>query len=91
MNGPQRPTYQQLLDESLKETFPASDPISPSAAMHADESVRTDADPVDWKLGAGAGASTPRKPALGAVAWGALVGAAIWAYARRRRTPKSGA
>jgi hypothetical protein len=91
MNGPQRPTYQQLLDESLKETFPASDPISPSAAMHAAESVRTDTDPVDWILGAEAGASTPRKPRLGALVWGALVGAAIWAYARRRRKARPGA
>lgn len=25
------PTYQELLDEALQQTFPASDPISPSA------------------------------------------------------------
>jgi hypothetical protein len=45
------PTYQELLDEALDETFPASDPISPSAAMHAEErATRTGVDDKDWKL-----------------------------------------
>ena len=44
------PTYQELLDESLDETFPASDPISPSAAMHAQRRVHTGKDDVDWQL-----------------------------------------
>jgi hypothetical protein len=44
------PTYQELLDEALDETFPASDPISPSAAMHADEPVKTPKDERDWRL-----------------------------------------
>jgi hypothetical protein len=44
------PTYQELLDESLEETFPASDPISPSAAMHADRKVSTRKDDKDWTL-----------------------------------------
>jgi len=44
------PTYQELLDESLDETFPASDPISPSAAMHAQRQVATGKDDVDWQL-----------------------------------------
>jgi len=44
------PTYQELLDESLDETFPASDPISPSAAMHADRQIATDKDTTDWTL-----------------------------------------
>jgi hypothetical protein len=48
------PTYQELLDESLDETFPASDPISPSAAMHAARKVRTGKDKVDWQLKPGA-------------------------------------
>ena len=48
------PTYQELLDESLDETFPASDPISPSAAMHAERQVATAADDVDWQLKPGA-------------------------------------
>ena len=48
------PTYQELLDESLDETFPASDPISPSAAMHADKQVATGKDDVDWQLKPGA-------------------------------------
>jgi hypothetical protein len=44
------PTYQELLDDSLDQTFPASDPISPSAAMHAEETVKTAKDDKDWKL-----------------------------------------
>lgn len=48
------PTYQELLDESLDETFPASDPISPSAAMHAEKQVTTGKDDVDWRLRPGA-------------------------------------
>ena len=48
------PTYQELLDESLDETFPASDPISPSAAMHAERQVATGKDQVDWQLRPGA-------------------------------------
>lgn len=50
------PTYQELLDESLDQTFPASDPISPSAAMHAEKQVSTGRDDVDWKLKPGADA-----------------------------------
>jgi hypothetical protein len=48
------PTYQELLDESLDETFPASDPISPSAAMHAERRTSTSRDAVDWHLRPGA-------------------------------------
>jgi hypothetical protein len=48
------PTYQELLDESLDQTFPASDPISPSAAMHAERRVSTPKDDVDWRLRPGA-------------------------------------
>jgi hypothetical protein len=44
------PTYQELLDEALDETFPASDPISPSAAMHADKQVSSQKDEKDWAL-----------------------------------------
>ncbi len=47
------PTYQELLDEALDETFPASDPISPTAAMHAAEQVDSPRDAVDWALKAG--------------------------------------
>ena len=43
-------TYQKLVDEALKETFPASDPISPTAAMHAGERVATKKDTQDWRL-----------------------------------------
>jgi hypothetical protein len=44
------PTYQELLDEAVEETFPASDPISPTAAMKADRPVRTGMDREDWEL-----------------------------------------
>lgn len=59
------PTYQELLDESLDETFPASDPISPSAAMHAARRVCTGKDDIDWQLKPGAdvpaGRNKPRR------------------------------
>lgn len=48
--GEKVPTYQELLDEALDETFPASDPISPSAAMHASHRVDSARDEVDWAL-----------------------------------------
>ena len=49
--APQEPgTYQQTLDEALAETFPASDPISPSQAMRAQEEAPTERDPVDWRV-----------------------------------------
>lgn len=44
------PTYQELLDESLDQTFPASDPISPSAAMHAEQAIQSARDSRDWSL-----------------------------------------
>lgn len=53
------PTYQELLDESLDETFPASDPISPGAAMHAQKEVSTGKDAVDWQLLPGAESGAP--------------------------------
>lgn len=43
-------TYQAAVDDSLEMTFPASDPISPSAAMHAEKRTQTARDDVDWKL-----------------------------------------
>ena len=55
------PTYQELLDESLDETFPASDPISPSAAMHVAKQVTTGKDEVDWQLKPGAKAKPAGK------------------------------
>ncbi|CAM3517091.1 hypothetical protein BOSP111201_09580 [Bordetella sputigena] len=42
-------TYQESLDEAIEETFPASDPISPSAAEKADRKISTPKDDVDWK------------------------------------------
>jgi hypothetical protein len=54
------PTYQELLDEAVDETFPASDPISPSAAMHADRKISTGKDSHDWTLQPGA--CTPAQP-----------------------------
>lgn len=55
------PTYQELLDEALDETFPASDPISPSAAMHAQERIDSAKDTTDWSLKPG-GCKPPCKP-----------------------------
>jgi hypothetical protein len=48
------PTYQALLDESLEQTFPASDPISPSAAMYTARRISTGKDDIDWTLVPGA-------------------------------------
>ncbi|HET9643915.1 MAG TPA: hypothetical protein VFP68_11305 [Burkholderiaceae bacterium] len=44
------PTYQELLDEAVDETFPASDPIAPNAARHPTHAVSTGFDDRDWKL-----------------------------------------
>ena len=44
------PTYQELLDDSIDQTFPASDPISPSAAMYAEAQVSTAKEGGDWVL-----------------------------------------
>lgn len=41
-------TYQGKLDEALEETFPASDPISPSAAEYAERQISTGKDGKDW-------------------------------------------
>jgi len=51
-SGPNQklPTYQKLVDEALEATFPASDPISPTAAMRAANRVTTGKDDRDWKL-----------------------------------------
>ena len=44
------PTYQELLDAALDQTFPASDPISPSAALHPGKPISTSKDETDWTL-----------------------------------------
>lgn len=49
------PTYQELLDDALDQTFPASDPISPTAAMAAEKRIETARDQTDWTLKPGAG------------------------------------
>lgn len=64
------PTYQELLDDALDQTFPASDPISPSAAMHAEEQAEKNAkDAADWKLKPGGdqptGGATAAPPSSG--------------------------
>ena len=46
----QWPTYQDLLDESLQETFPASDPIAPTAARHTGKRVSTSKNAIDWQV-----------------------------------------
>ncbi len=57
---PKKKTYQAVVDDSLDMTFPASDPISPSAAMHAEKKTSTKRDDVDWTLRKGA---SNRRPA----------------------------
>lgn len=44
------PTYQELLDEAVEDTFPASDPVAASAATKPVKPVSTEADRRDWKL-----------------------------------------
>jgi hypothetical protein len=63
------PTYQELLDQAVEQTFPASDPISASAAMHTARRISTPKDATDWTLvpgrcepaGAGHGSATPSR------------------------------
>jgi hypothetical protein len=57
------PTYQELLDEALEETFPASDPISPSAAMSAGKPISTERDGTDWELEPGSDPAAPQPAA----------------------------
>jgi hypothetical protein len=54
-------TYQDLLDESLNLTFPASDPICAQAATRCGDRKATTANAADWQLhpGSRADASTP--------------------------------
>lgn len=54
------PTYQELLDEAVAYTFPASDPIATGAAMHVNAPVATSRDAADWTLQPGA--SAPVRP-----------------------------
>jgi hypothetical protein len=46
----QWPTYQDLLDESLQETFPASDPISPTGACRTGQRISTSRNDIDWQV-----------------------------------------
>lgn len=48
------PSYQELLDQALDDTFPASDPIAASAATHVHEPRTTARDCRDWTLKPGA-------------------------------------
>jgi hypothetical protein len=85
-----RPTYQETLDDALEQTFPASDPISPSAAMHAARAISTGRDDTDWRLKKGSHVPLPRgRPAPGAP-FGALVGAVVGALIGSMRGPVSG-
>lgn len=43
-------SYQDLLDESLNLTFPASDPICAQAATRCGDPVATQANAADWRL-----------------------------------------
>ncbi|KQW43274.1 MULTISPECIES: hypothetical protein [unclassified Roseateles] len=44
------PSYQDLLDTALDDTFPASDPPAISAAAHVHEPHTTPRDSIDWTL-----------------------------------------
>ena len=44
------PTYQDLLDEALDDTFPASDPIAASAATRTSSPKPSRRDTHDWCL-----------------------------------------
>lgn len=55
------PTYQELLDDALDQTFPASDPISPTAAMHAEKQIATDKDGKDWTLKPSSGSDAAKE------------------------------
>ena len=44
------PTYQDLLDEALDDTFPASDPVATGAATRVHEPHTTARDCQDWTL-----------------------------------------
>jgi hypothetical protein len=46
----ERPTYQDLLDDALEQTFPASDPIAFSAATYTASSIVSARNSVDWSL-----------------------------------------
>lgn len=73
-------TYQESLDDALAQTFPASDPISPSSAMHAERATRTQRDDHDWKLKPGSSVPLPGQHGAGTATrtWvGALVGGAV--------------
>jgi hypothetical protein len=50
-------TYQDVLDEAIEETFPASDPIAP-AVENARDPISTRRNPKDWKLTRAQGATT---------------------------------
>lgn len=75
------PTYQELLDASLDQTFPASDPISPGAAVHAEQRTATAKDDVDWKL-------KPSKPTPTEADGTAAKPAAPAKKSAARRTPR---
>jgi hypothetical protein len=57
---PEPRTYQEHLDEAVAETFPASDPISPSAAMHAERETSNPRDSADWQLKQGSSLPLPK-------------------------------
>ena len=57
-------TYQEALDESLQETFPASDPISPSVG-NTGRRISTEKNPTDWQLQRGSAAKGKDSAAAG--------------------------
>ena len=71
-------TYQDMLDESLEETFPASDPIAPGPAAHPGGRVASDRNAKDWALEPGSAQPPAAAPGDDAAA------------AKKRRKPTGG-
>lgn len=53
------PTYQELIDEAVELTFPASDPPATSAGSHTGRALSTPKDERDWALEPDRAASVP--------------------------------
>lgn len=55
-------SYQAALDASLEMTFPASDPISPGAALGMAHQFSTSRDQIDWRQAASIDMQSPASP-----------------------------
>ncbi len=57
------PTYQELLDDALDQTFPASDPLAIGAGAHTADPHPTRRDATDWTLTPGSDEPVDPHPA----------------------------